>query len=125
VFDPGFTVRISPPPPNGESPAKEIHTGAPTWIIDLTDPAKGDATAQAHRNQLLAEMCPSRTLPVGANNIPKFEDRNYDMPALYANDWPAERGAIKDWLHSDMKVVAYPYVFRLFEKWTELGGLAQ
>jgi hypothetical protein len=103
----------------------DIHPGAPTWIIDLTNPARGSDIVEAHRNQLLAEMFPARTLPAGANNILKLEDRNFDMPALYVNGWPAERGAIRDWLHSDLKVVAYPYIFELFEKWTTLGALAQ
>jgi len=125
VFDPGFTLRISPPSPDGAPPPKEVHSGAPNWIADLTDPAKGSVTAQAHGNQLLAEMFPSRTLPAGANNLSKFEDRNFDMPALYTNGWPRERGAITDWMHSDVRVVAYPYIYKLFEKWKTLGGLGE
>jgi alpha-tubulin suppressor-like RCC1 family protein/pimeloyl-ACP methyl ester carboxylesterase len=125
VFDPGFTNRVSPPPPNGELPPKEIHAGAPPWIIDLTNPTTASVTARAHRNQLLAEMFPSRSLPAGANLSPNFEDRNFDMPALYTNSWPPERGAIKDWLHSDVKVVAYSYIYGLFEKWTNLGTIEE
>jgi hypothetical protein len=68
-------------------------------------------------------MFPSCSLPAGASLLPNFEDRNFDMPALYPTSWPAERGAIKDWLHSDVKVVAYSYIYGLFEKWTQLGNL--
>jgi hypothetical protein len=120
VFDPGFTVRTSPPPPEGQVPPKDIHRGAPMWIIDLTDSTKGSAAAAEHANQLLAEMFPARTLPAGANTVDPLENRNFDMPVLFSNSWPNERGEITDWLHSDLKVVAYPYMFRLFDKWKQL-----
>src|SRR5205823_11191346 len=107
VFDPGFSLGGNPP----IKEAKVIHGGAPDWIIDLTDASKGSAAAQAHRNQLLAEMFPARTLPAGANLSPKFAppggvDRNFDMPELYKNGWPHERGNESEWKHSDCKIVA-------------------
>jgi len=132
VFDPGFKLIInspSPEYPNGQI-VKDVHAGAPNWIIDLTDPDKGSVTAQAHGNQLLAEMFPATTLPAGANRAGAFApvggaDRNLDMPELYKNSWPAERGNDTDWRHSDVKDVAYTFVYRLFEKFTTLGGLEQ
>lgn len=132
VFDPGFKLIISSPSPeypNGQI-VKDLHAGAPDWIIDLTNPNNGSAAAQAHGNQLLAEMFPARTLPVGANRASVFApvggaDRNLDMPELYKNDWPAERGNDSDWRHSDVKDVAYTFVYRVFEKFTTLGGLEQ
>jgi hypothetical protein len=63
-------------------------------------------------------MFPSRTLPAGANRVNRLEDRNFDMAVQYVNGWPSERGAITDWLHSDIKVVAYSYIFRLFDEFT-------
>jgi hypothetical protein len=125
IFDPGFTIRLSPPPPNDGPPPKEISPGTPLWITDLTDSSQGSVVAEEHRSQLLAEMFPSRTLPAGANNLLLLEDRNFDMPALYKNGWPPERGAVTDWLHSDVKTVAYPYIFGLFEKWVTLGNLTK
>jgi hypothetical protein len=125
VFDPGFKLIIySPGPehPNGEI-VKDVHSGAPAWITDLTDPNKGSATAQVHANQLLAEMFPARTLPAGANRLTNFEDRNFDMSVLYRNGWPSERQNDIDWKHSDFKVVAYTYVYRLYGKFKTIASL--
>jgi alpha-tubulin suppressor-like RCC1 family protein len=115
VFDPGFSLGGNPP----IKEAKVIHPGAPDWIIDLTDPAKGSSTAQSHRNQLLAEMFPARTLPAGANAMLSLEDRNYDMSLLFRNGWPLDRGDNMDWEHSDCKVVAYTFVYPLFNAFVD------
>jgi len=124
IFDPGFSLRFSTPDPSGQT--KFIHNQAPSWIIDLTGPAKGSATAQAHRNQLLAEMFPARTLPAGANLVTSFGNTaNFNMPALYKNGWPEERGSNTDWRHSDFKAVAYTYIHPLFKKFVTASGFTQ
>jgi len=130
VFDPGFTLRVDPPPPNNQPPPKDIHPGAPDWIIDLTDPTKGSSTAQAHANQLIAEMFPARTLPAGANRMASFEDRNFDMPLFAISEktlWP-RRDTYHDvieWRHSDFKEIAYSHLHTLFETFTRIGQLNQ
>jgi probable HAF family extracellular repeat protein len=121
AFDPGFKFSIytpSPGYPEGRT-STTIHADAPDWIIDLTDALRGSPTAQAHRNQLLAEMFPARTLPAGANSVVKFmppakPDRNFDMPELFANGWPNERPST-EWKHSDIKAVAYTFIYPLFK----------
>jgi probable HAF family extracellular repeat protein len=126
VFDPGFTLRFDPPPPNGTPPPKDVRLGAPSWIADLTDPSKGSVTAQAHANELLAEMFPARTLPAGANRITGLasvtsEDHNVDMPAAFitdTNEWPNGDAVFNGrllWLHSDFKTIAYSHICRLYQ----------
>jgi Alpha/beta hydrolase of unknown function (DUF900) len=126
VFDPGFTLGGNPP----IREAKILHTGAPEWIIDLTDSSKGSATARAHRNQLLAEMFPARTLPAGANAITKLASANFNMPELFITDrsyWPNKRtfAGVPEWRHSDIKQIAYPHLYQLFLKWKTVGTLGQ
>jgi hypothetical protein len=126
IFDPGFKLIISSPSPehpNGQI-LKDVQSGAPDWITDLTDLDKGSATAQVHANQLLAEMFPARTLPAGANVVTSLGNAaNFNMAALYENSWPPERGSNTDWRHSDFKAVAYTYVYPLYEKFKNLAAL--
>jgi len=77
VFDPGFYHQFSPPLPGGGT--KVVRTGAPSWIADLTEATTGSTIAQQHRNLLLSEMFPARTLAVGGNPVPVFGARNIDM----------------------------------------------
>lgn len=135
VFDPGYTLRVSPPPPETQPSLDDVHAGAPRdWIIDLTDSAKGSATAQAHRNQLLAEMFPARTLPAGANDGVNFEDRNFNMPFLYISSrsyWPNgtqtfhdnQGNDVMEWHHSDVKTASYVHLYRLYSEFCTLGEL--
>jgi hypothetical protein len=91
----------------------------------------GGKYAADHRNTLLAEMIPGRTLPCGGYDVAKFtqdagEQRNFDMMALESG-WPQERlnnnNQRNRWLHSDMNNVAYPFIWRLFDRITKLGAL--
>jgi alpha-tubulin suppressor-like RCC1 family protein len=96
---------------------------------DLHD-ENGSAYAADHRNTLLAEMIPARTPPAGGNRIPSFiplngTDRNYDMSSdTFQNGWPAERASSR-WLHSDVTAVAYPFTWKVFDKFTNLADLNQ
>ncbi|HEY5747340.1 MAG TPA: hypothetical protein VIU12_14780, partial [Chryseolinea sp.] len=125
IFDPGYVLRISPPPTQ-----KSIHSGAPNWIIDLTDAANGSSVAGMHKNQLLSEMFPARTLPAGANDLTKLEDKNFNMPALFVTDtsqWPREGifAGKREWLHGDLKDMAYSHLYKLYNKFVEIAQLRQ
>ena len=79
---------------------------------------KGGEFAREHRHFLLASFVPALTLPVGANPVPGLDDiggGNFDMQG-FQNGWPQERLNSKleaRWLHSDLRRVAYPYVYYL------------
>jgi hypothetical protein len=105
------------------------YTG-PSWILDLYGATSGNGIAAdpVKRTQLLSEAIPATSLAVGANYTARFGDsKNYDMPNLYANAarWPSARGAsaagVPNWHHSDMREVAYIYLYPFFDK---LGSLS-
>lgn len=107
-----------------------MHTDTPGWVADLTSSATGSVTAQSHRNQLLAEMFPARTLPAGANQVGKLQNGNFNMPLLFITSesaWPHQDrfNEILEWRHTDVKDVAYSHLHQLFAKWRELGELDQ
>ena len=104
-------------------------------VAALYGPDYGPGSDYAINNidVLLAEMIPALSLPVGANPVSAFVgpggDRNFNMntPA-FQNGWPEDRlnGDWQNrWLHGDYKAVAYFYVFCLFDKIRDLGGLNQ
>jgi Regulator of chromosome condensation (RCC1) repeat len=126
VFDPGFSLGGSPP----IREARVMHADTPGWVADLTSSATGSVTAKSHRNQLLAEMFPARTLPAGANQVGKLQDGNFNMPLLFITSesaWPHQDrfNEILEWRHTDVKDIAYPHLHQLFAKWRELGELDQ
>ena len=94
----------------------------------------GSDYAKNNMNRLLADALPALTLPMGGNKIIidkldyKFgADNNFDMQEKFKNapnnDWPAERGKLKNWRHSDLKDVSYPFVHNLLDTFVTLGGL--
>jgi hypothetical protein len=85
----------------------------------------GSAYAQTNRNRLLAEMVPTLSNAAGANEIPNMgAENNFNMPSVFKNGWPDGRDN-GDWLHSDLKTVAYPFIYPLYDKIVELGVLDQ
>lgn len=54
----------------------------------------------------------------------RAEDHNFNMQTMQ-NGWPAERGLKADWKHSDIKDIAYLYVYKLFNELVGKGGLNQ
>lgn len=74
------------------------------------------------RARLLAEAFPALTLPAGANFTEKFTVNNFDMQTMQTHGWPAERDT-SAWKHSDLRVVAYPYVYKLFNELVGKGEL--
>ena len=94
---------------------------------DLYDPAQGSQAAEDHEAQgkILGEAIPSLSFATGANELDIFgELRNEDMMNLKPNGWPSSRGN-GDWLHSDIREVAYLYTFEVFDQIVGLGGLNQ
>ena len=96
----------------------------PGAIDDLYDPVLGSDFAQTNRNQLLAEMIPALSDPAGLVEIESLPvDRNLDMQNSFETEWP--RGSSNpEWLHSDFKDIAYPYIHLLYDKFIELGGMS-
>ncbi|GAB6082582.1 hypothetical protein JCM30471_14960 [Desulfuromonas carbonis] len=76
------------------------------------------------RGELLAKAFPALTLPVGGAfggdmTSDEFLDYAFDMNGEDFKDslsWPESRGEDKNWKHSDLKKVAYPFNYRVFEK---------
>jgi hypothetical protein len=90
--------------------------------------ANGSPYAQANGNRLLSDAFPARTLPVGANEVARLSpqgqpSRNFDMNTEYKNGWPFDRPSDNRWLHSDVRQVAYMFIYRLFDSFVTLGEL--
>ena len=112
--------------------------------INPAGPSKLDMENAMARNEttwyLLASGIPARSFAVGANSIRKLNEdeggvgRNYDMQGLRdiglmdgeQPDWPAERDDLLrnkydfDWFHSDLRDVALPYVYDVFDKFVHI-----
>jgi hypothetical protein len=68
-------------------------------------------------------MFPATKLPIGSTFQPSLgQENNLDMQTEFKDGWPAERQN-EDWRHSDLKKIAYPFIFRLFDSFVELGQL--
>jgi hypothetical protein len=70
---------------------------------------------------LLAEAIPALSKPVGANNTSALDDRNFNMPEQFVDSgyWPRPPKVGVDtpvWRHSDMDQVAYPFLYRFYNK---------
>jgi len=97
--------------------------------------AGGSATAAqpAVRAQLLADAIPALTNPMGRNPLPRwYDDRNRnmhemrDVDATFEFIWPQSRihgSDGRDWLHSDIKNVAFRYVHNVFTAICNEGDL--
>jgi pimeloyl-ACP methyl ester carboxylesterase len=88
----------------------------------------GSEYARIHRDRLLGEMIPARSLPAGANKVQALKvGYNLDMNSLFQSGWPQSRvGARRrEWRHSDVTDVAYLFVWPLFESFVQNGALAR
>jgi hypothetical protein len=84
--------------------------------------------AEANRARILADAIPALTLPVGANPVHVLQaiGHNFNMQALYQNDWPADRmrtTETNNWHHSDYREAAYIFTYKLFEKMVNTGEM--
>ena len=131
MLEPGFTRHRTPTETNSLSDAALVadpfHFFGPADLHNHN----GSTYAAQHRNTLLAEMVPARTRPAGANRVESRgfvplsgEDRNFNMNATFQNGWPSSRNSTR-WLHSDVNNVGYPYTWKLFSRFVDLGGLDQ
>lgn len=95
--------------------------------------AGGSATAAqpAVRAQLLADAIPALTNPAGSNPITAWEtnpaiQRNRNMHGM-KKGWPQGRldddDYLDHWLHSDIKNVAFRYVYEVFNAFCSDGGI--
>lgn len=102
---------------------------APLYPEGPGDPdPEGSQFAEDNLHFLLGGFVPSRTLPVGANHVAALDAygaRNFDMQAQFKDGWPNSRGSNTDWLHSDLRVISYVYIYELYDKFKDLGGLDQ
>jgi hypothetical protein len=80
---------------------------------------------------LLAHAIPARSFAAGANPIKKLVNfgTDFDMQSLRDEYWPQERikGEAEDyhWLHSDIRNMAMPYVYQVYEKMLDIGELRE
>ncbi len=99
------------------------------------DPALGNNTLGSDEmtnydelSKALAECLPSLSFPAGSNPIDVFNKfpltgviRNYDMMTLKSEDkWPRPR---VNWLHGDIRSVAYAYTTKVYDIIVKLGNL--
>ena len=79
----------------------------------------------------LAKHVPALSSPVGGNAVLESDGRNIDMNldsenrgVPRPNKWGRSHQVFGSaWLHSDMKDVAYFYVYKLYEQLIEKGNL--
>ncbi len=73
----------------------------------------------------LAEYVPAVSSPVGGRSTPTAQLENHDLnSAVYRDDWGrTHRTYLENWLHSDMKDMAFFYVYPLFKELKEKGDL--
>ena len=108
------------------------HFTGPAWIMGLYTTSGGDTIAAdpAKRAQLLAEAIPALSLPVGAHKCSLIQDsKQFNMPAQFADKtlWPSARGTdpssdLPNWHHSDMDQVAYPYLYKFYNKLVSISN---
>jgi hypothetical protein len=90
---------------------------------------EGSEYAFNNRSRLLGLAIPALTAPTGgwkgeAMLTGEFLDRNnvINMNNL-KNGWPEVRGTIKNWLHSDIRNVAFPFINITIKEIVARGGL--
>lgn len=77
----------------------------------------------------LAQGIPALSPPTGRTRFRTDLMPSFDMNSLKSNTWPRPPAAVgtddlgDNWLHSDVKNVAFFYTHRVFEKIVEVGGL--
>lgn len=96
----------------------------------LFDKILGSNYAFQHKERLLADAIPARTLAAGKKEVQAFKDLKIDlnMQSKFKTDkagviyWPSSRNPM-NWRHSDLREVAYSYIFLIFNEFAKSGGL--
>lgn len=107
-----------------------------TWSYEplrqLYGPTTGSTFAAVHRDTLLARMIPAMSPAAGRIPVPAIgtpsADFNFDMSSSVirgvGEPWPVPSvRRDRNWRHSDLRVMAYPYVRGLYKKLVEVGTL--
>ena len=81
--------------------------------------ASAEADKYDERSTILSESMPAISFAAGSNPIDLFMARNFDMMNM-KNGWPRDE---PDWLHSDIRNIAYLYTFKVYDKFTSVGGI--
>ena len=69
------------------------------------------------RAKFLGDAIPATSFAAGANRIEAWgNDRNLDYSDCTASPWPQKSGDANLWYHSDLKNIAYRFVYSLFVK---------
>lgn len=106
---------------------KTVPAGVPTTLFD--EVFSTDLKQNFGRDRLLAKALPALTTPVGGlkggdvitNGFIKETRMNNMNDSSNKNDWPDIRknDGDLDWKHSDIKNVAYPFVYKIFNMITQ------
>ncbi len=102
----------------------------PSWIAGLYTTSGGNTIASdpAKHAQLLAEAIPALSLPVGAHFCSQISSaKQFDMPSQFvdATHWPRSvdpTSGTPDWHHSDMDQIAYPYLYKFYNKLVSISN---
>jgi hypothetical protein len=140
LYQDGWVTNRLGPAEVANVPAEQLRTNAFFQMTSSSFAAdaalygpSASAYAQANRERILSDAIPALTLPVGANAVPTLSleqlgvERNFLMPDLFKNGWPSERPAsgteAGKWYHSDVREVAYTYIYKLFDEIVNDGNL--
>lgn len=91
-----------------------------SWLY-TTNCISATAISAPMRARILADGIPAMSFAAGANETAGVAE-NYNYQSLTPNGWPSERREVRNfrridvWLHSDIKNVAFHYVYKFFEK---------
>ena len=109
---------------NNESEYSYLYQPITNPVLSISD---------QHQWDLLASGIPAMSFAAAANLMDAVDDtdvggkdRNFNMETLRGSSdpaWPSERisSRQKNWLHSDFRNVALPYVYQTLDKMLELG----
>ncbi|MBI5074279.1 MAG: alpha/beta hydrolase [Nitrospirae bacterium] len=95
----------------------------------LFDAVAGSNYAATHKYRLLADAIPARTLAAGKTivvGLTQTDGINIDMQTTFKTRktagiyWPRLKG---EWLHGDVREIAFSYVYLLFNDFVIRGGL--
>jgi len=85
------------------------------------------AVSNAVREELLANEIPALTFAAGHRGVKELVgpvgvkiNINIRQDFAVGKPWPDDRLEGYDWRHSDIYVVAYPYLHRLFDGWKSI-----
>ena len=89
-----------------------------------TDKQEAAANNYDEVSRLLAESIPALSFATGSTKVEAFTDqRNFNMNELFKNEWPAERNDDTGWHHSDIREMSFLYIYKVFDKFCEIGEL--